>query len=119
MQRMAIEELDVFFDQQLFCGFVRRERQHGLLFFHPTIVRAAVDSLMYPLIGYFVEPTPAFTVCCLNIRCNPGGSESGHQRDVEALTGIPHHALHFTFGLCAERATQAWRKAHFFSELPQ
>ncbi len=88
MQRMAIEELDVFFDQQLFCGFVRRERQHGLLFFHPTIVRAAVDSLMYPLIGYFVEPTPAFTVCCLNIRCNPGGSESGHQRDVEALTGI-------------------------------
>ncbi len=38
MQRVAIEELDVFSDQQLFCGFVRWECQNGLLFFHPTIV---------------------------------------------------------------------------------
>lgn len=55
MQRITVEELDIFFDQQLLHRFIWRKRQHGLLFFQPVVARQAVDGLVLTAFGYLAS----------------------------------------------------------------
>lgn len=107
MQRITVKELDVFFDQQLLCRFIWRKRQHGLLFFQPAVAWPAVDGLVLTTVGYLAEPAAAFAIGGFNVQHDAGRPEPRHHRDIEALSGVTHHAFNFALCLRPERPAQA------------
>lgn len=119
MQRITVDELDVFSDQQLFYRPIWRKCQHGLLLFQPAVAGSAVDCLVLTMVGYLVEPAEAFAISGFNVQHDADRSAPRHQRDKEALSGVAHHVFSFALCLCPERPAQARCEAHFFGELPE
>ena len=119
VQRITVEELDVFSDQQLLYRPIWRKCQHGLLLFQPAVAGSAVDCLVLTTVGYLVEPAEAFTISGFNVQHDAGRSEPRHQRDIKALSGVAHPVFSFALCLCPERPAQARYEAHFFGELPE
>lgn len=59
MQRLPVEGHLAFVDLHIILFFLRWQCQHGLLFLHPAITGAALDSFMLTLIGHIVQPAQA------------------------------------------------------------
>jgi hypothetical protein len=58
--------------------FLRRQSQHGLLFFDSATAGAGLDSFMFPLVGNIVQPTQDVTVGCFNVNGDPHRAQAGH-----------------------------------------
>ena len=78
MQRLPVEGHQAIIDLHVILFFLRWQRQHGLLFLHPAIAWAGLDSLMLTLIGHIVQPAQAVTICGFNIDGDPHRTQARH-----------------------------------------
>lgn len=78
MQRLPVEGHQAFVHLHVILFFLRRQCQHGLLFLHPAIAGAGLDSFMLPLIVHILQPAQTVTVCGFKIDGDPHRAQARH-----------------------------------------
>lgn len=78
MQWQPVEGHHAFVYLHVILFFLRRQRQHGLLFFSPAIAGTGLDSLMLLLISAIMQPVQAVAAGCFNVNGDPQRTQTRH-----------------------------------------